>query len=60
MHGESFPFGAPGLGADMLGRPMTRGMVVITGSVIPTLPIKVSENFSFTLDGLGAVTMTAV
>jgi 2-keto-4-pentenoate hydratase len=40
------------------GRPMTAGMVVITGSVIPTLPIARGQHFSFTLDGLGAVTMT--
>ena len=42
------------------GRPMTAGMVVITGSVIPTLPIEIGSTFSFTLDGLGSTTMTAV
>jgi 2-keto-4-pentenoate hydratase len=41
------------------GRPMTRGMVVITGSVIATLPIAIGDSFSFALDGLGAVDMTA-
>ncbi len=41
------------------GRPMTKGMVVITGSVIPTLPIKAGDRFSFELAGLGAVEMTA-
>ena len=41
------------------GRPITKGMVVITGSVIPTLPIKPADVFSFALDGLGAVEMTA-
>ena len=41
------------------GRPMTRGMVVITGSVIPTLPIAVGDTFSFALEGLRAVEMTA-
>ena len=40
------------------GRPMTKGMVVITGSVIPTLPIKTNDHFSFVLDGLGTVDMT--
>jgi 2-keto-4-pentenoate hydratase len=39
------------------GRPMTKGMVVITGSVIPTLPIAAGETFSFELGGLGAVEM---
>jgi 2-keto-4-pentenoate hydratase len=44
------------------GRPMTAGMVVITGSCIPTLPIADGQTFSFSIDGLGlgAVTMTAV
>jgi 2-keto-4-pentenoate hydratase len=42
------------------GRPMTRGMVVITGSVIPTLPINASDTFKFSLEGLGAVEMSAV
>ena len=41
------------------GRPMTAGMVVITGSVIPTLPIEIGSTFRFTLDGLGTTTMTA-
>ena len=41
-------------------RPMTRGMVVITGSVIPTLPIALGDQFSFALQGLGAVEMTSV
>jgi 2-keto-4-pentenoate hydratase len=40
-------------------RPMTKGMVVITGSVIPTLPIGPADHFAFELDGLGAVEMTA-
>jgi 2-keto-4-pentenoate hydratase len=39
------------------GRPMTRGMVVITGSVIPTLPINAGDVFRFELAGLGAVEM---
>ncbi len=41
------------------GRPMTRGMVVITGSVIPTLPIAVGQTFKFEIAGLGTVQMTA-
>lgn len=41
------------------GQPMTRGMVVITGSVIPTLPIATGERFRFTLDGIGTVAMSA-
>jgi 2-keto-4-pentenoate hydratase len=41
------------------GRPMTAGMVVITGSVIPTLPIVPGQRFRFTLPGLGTVEMTA-
>ena len=40
------------------GRPMTAGMVVITGSVIPTLAIAPGERFEFTLAGLGTVAMT--
>src|SRR5262249_5560305 len=37
------------------GRPLAAGMVVITGSVIPTLPIAPGDRFVFTLDGLGSV-----
>jgi 2-keto-4-pentenoate hydratase len=37
---------------------MTKGMVVITGSVIATLPIAQGQNFTFSLDGIGSVTMT--
>lgn len=40
------------------GAPMTAGMVVITGSVIPTLPIENGQTFEFTLAGIGAVRMT--
>lgn len=39
------------------GRPMTKGMVVITGSVIPTLPIAAGDRFHFEIEGLGAVEM---
>jgi 2-keto-4-pentenoate hydratase len=42
------------------GRPMTAGMVVITGSVIPTQPIEPGERFEFTLEGLGSVAMRGV
>jgi 2-keto-4-pentenoate hydratase len=41
-------------------RPLAAGMVVITGSVIPTLPIAPGDRFVFTLDGLGSVEVTAV
>ena len=40
------------------GRPLKAGMVVITGSVIPTLPIAPGETFAFALGPFGAVTMT--
>jgi 2-keto-4-pentenoate hydratase len=39
--------------------PLRAGMVVITGSVIPTLPIKPDETFSFSIDGLDPVVMSA-
>jgi 2-keto-4-pentenoate hydratase len=39
------------------GRPMRAGMVVITGSVMPTLPIPQGDHFRFTIDGLGTVEM---
>jgi 2-keto-4-pentenoate hydratase len=45
--------------AGACGRPMTAGMIVITGSVIPTVDIAPGERLDFTLDGLGAVTLTA-
>ncbi|MGI9520286.1 MAG: 2-keto-4-pentenoate hydratase [Hyphomicrobiaceae bacterium] len=35
------------------GRPLRRGMTVITGSVIATLPIKPGDYFQFTLDQIG-------
>ena len=41
------------------GRPLTSGMVVITGSVIPTLPIRPGDSFVFTLDGLGSTEIVA-
>lgn len=41
------------------GRPLEAGQIVITGSVIPTLPIAAGETFTFELDGVGSVTMTA-
>jgi 2-keto-4-pentenoate hydratase len=41
------------------GRPMTAGQVVITGSVIPTLPIGADETFRFTLVGIGTTEMLA-
>lgn len=41
------------------GRPIEAGMVVITGSVIPTVPIAAGETFVFTLDGLGTTELSA-
>jgi 2-keto-4-pentenoate hydratase len=41
------------------GRPLEAGQVVITGSVIPTLPIAAGETFRFELEGIGDVEMTA-
>jgi 2-keto-4-pentenoate hydratase len=41
------------------GRPMTAGMVVITGSVIPTVDIAIGERLDFALDGIGATSLTA-
>jgi 2-keto-4-pentenoate hydratase len=35
------------------GRPLAAGMIVITGSVIATLPIARGDRFIFRLDGLG-------
>ena len=40
-------------------RPLKAGMVVITGSVIPTLPIAPGDRFVFSLDGLGSAEITA-
>jgi 2-keto-4-pentenoate hydratase len=42
-----------------VGRPMTAGMVVITGSVMPTVDIGVGERLDFTLDGIGETSLTA-
>jgi len=41
------------------GRPLKAGMVVITGSVIPTLPIRAGDKFVFGVDGLGSTQLTA-
>jgi 2-keto-4-pentenoate hydratase len=41
------------------GRPLRAGHVVITGSVIPTLPIAPGQTFTFSLDGVGEAQMTA-
>jgi 2-keto-4-pentenoate hydratase len=40
-------------------RPMMAGMVVITGSVMPTVDIAPGERLGFTLDGIGEVTLSA-
>lgn len=41
------------------GKPLEAGQVVITGSIIATLPIAAGETFRFEIEGLGAVQMTA-
>ncbi len=41
------------------GRPMTAGMVVITGSVIATVDVAQGETLTFALDGVGSCTLTA-
>jgi 2-keto-4-pentenoate hydratase len=41
------------------GRPLEAGQVVITGSVIPTLPIASGETFEFELEGLGSAVLSA-
>jgi 2-keto-4-pentenoate hydratase len=43
-----------------LGRPLEPGMIVITGSVIPTLPIGPMDQFVFRLEGLGSVQLRAL
>jgi 2-keto-4-pentenoate hydratase len=40
------------------GRPLKAGMVVITGSVVPTIDIGIGERLDFMLDGVGEVSMT--
>jgi 2-keto-4-pentenoate hydratase len=42
------------------GQPLQPGMVVITGSVIPTLPIGPGDHFVFRLEGVGSVQLRAV
>ena len=42
------------------GRPMTAGMVVITGSVVTTVDIAPGERLDFALDGIGETSMTAI
>jgi 2-keto-4-pentenoate hydratase len=42
------------------GRPITAGMVVITGSVVTTVDIAPGERLDFALDGIGETSMTAI
>ena len=42
------------------GRPITAGMVVITGSLVVTVDIAPGERLDFAIDGVGDVSMTAV
>ena len=37
------------------GRPMTKGMVVITGSIVPTFPVKPGDHVAFDIEGIGKV-----
>jgi 2-keto-4-pentenoate hydratase len=41
------------------GRPIQAGMVVITGSVVPTVDVAAGERLAFALDGVGDVNMMA-
>ncbi len=41
------------------GQAIEPGMVVITGSVVVTVPIAAGDKFEFTLDGIGTAKMTA-
>jgi 2-keto-4-pentenoate hydratase len=41
------------------GRPLTARMVVITGSIVPTVDIGIGERLDFAIDGVGDVTMWA-
>ena len=41
------------------GRPLAAGQVVITGSVVQTLPIAAGERFKFEIEGLGVVELEA-
>jgi 2-keto-4-pentenoate hydratase len=41
------------------GRALRAGMVVITGSIVPTLPIAPGDHFVFELEGFGCVELSA-
>lgn len=41
------------------GRPIRKGMVVITGSLVPTVDIAPGERLDFAIEGIGEVTMGA-
>ncbi len=41
------------------GRPIEKGQVVITGSVVQTLPIGIGERFIFSIEGIGAIELAA-
>jgi len=42
------------------GQPLGAGMVVITGSIVPTVDIAVGERLEFALEGVGDVAMAAI
>lgn len=41
------------------GKPLRAGQVVITGSIVATLPIAAGETFNFEIEGIGGIQMTA-
>ena len=41
------------------GRPLAAGQIVITGSVVQTLPIAIGERFTFEIEGLGSIELEA-
>jgi 2-keto-4-pentenoate hydratase len=45
--------------ANECGRPLAAGMVVITGSVIPTVDIATGERLDFELESVGEASLSA-
>lgn len=42
------------------GQPLRAGHIVITGSIMPTQPVTLGDDVTFTLDDVGSVSLTAV
>jgi 2-keto-4-pentenoate hydratase len=40
------------------GKPMTKGMIVITGSIVATFPVEVGNRVTFEIERIGSVEMT--